>query len=194
MFKLFLLFLYLTRINSLKVFNLPIYINNLFSNKENLDIPSVTWDDGEIIWEDIHGNSLLNENEYYDSATLQVQNNIKNSSYYTTYIEKITDNNIFETYENNYNEVLYTLKNQVINTENMLDALQDSINDFNPELAIGILCTYTLIIHIYDDSERDTPNKKNNSNIHTNTITKNNIIKPIILSLFILFRNVNSCT
>lgn len=194
MLKIFFLLLCFTRINSLQIFKLPAYINNLLSNKGRLDIPSITWDDGEIIWEDIHGNVLLNENEYYDTASLQATNNTHNCSYYTTYIEKITDNNIFETYENNYTEMLYSLKNQFINTENMLDALQDSINDFNPELAVGILCTYTLIIHIYDDSQHDTPNKKNNSNIHTNNITKNNIIKPIILSLFILFRNVNSCT
>ena len=40
----------------MKIFSLPLYINNLLSNKARLDIPSITWDDGEIIWEDIHGN------------------------------------------------------------------------------------------------------------------------------------------
>ena len=142
-----------------------LFLNDKPQQKEVYSI--ITWDDGEILWDDVNG-TIINDLDY-DILLAQpckthdaLFYHIKNQSEINTAMDKFVNENS--------------------------NIAQDVID---PETIISLLCTYSLLLHMENKDTRNISISKTNA---SDNVIKQKNFKILALSLLFLFKNPNYCS
>lgn len=179
MMTLFILLCIWTLTNSIR---LPKPLKKLFLNdkpqqKEVYSI--ITWDDGEILWDDANGTVI---NDLYDDILLA--QGIKTQ----TLTESLSNTATKQFINENYN-IVNLFKENIVNLDNILDSIGHDVTE--TDTTILLLSTYSLLLHM---ENKDTGSISFSNTNTSDNFNKQKIFKILALSLLFFFKNPKYCS
>lgn len=157
---------------------LPKHLKKLFLNnkpQQNEVYSIITWDDGEILWDDTNGTVI---NDLYDDILLA--QGIKTHSLSNTSTKQFINEN--------YN-IVNLFKENLVNLDNILDSIGHDLTE--TDTTILLLSTYSLLLHM---ENKDTGSISFSNTNTSDNFNKQKILKILALSMLFLLKNPKYCS